>query len=374
MEGIIENENCDKIKSHVIAVTAKVISNPVARSLFCPFCADEYLFEFSLKDHLHRKHSEALERRYSNELPESEQAETDSLCPYCKAVFYSKLIIPKHIFHHHGRNWLNHYQQNYGLIELIDTENNSTVMYTSCSPGLSDIFDKLMSKELDSENNLERMSLNSPKLKSILKKTPNKSYNPILGSPSSASIRRYRSELLRRSLSARRELRFDLPPLQKSPPIIRKHKKIFDLRRFFKLRKTSNKKMKGSPIQKSKKKADKYFNLNITAGTMITSTPVNTLDDTLDNFDVVDTYEVSYRRSNGKVKNLRRSNQPLLFSSEKFQCGYCDEKYTSNTDLLLHSEMHRSKCFLKKFFKCGQCGKKFFKNRNLLRHILVHNN
>ncbi|KAJ6641701.1 hypothetical protein Bhyg_06641 [Pseudolycoriella hygida] len=87
--------------------------------------------------------------------------------------------------------------------------------YVSCSPGISDIFtafntiDDMVSISIES-------APSSPKLKSILKKTPNKSQ--IICSPSSAAIRRTKSQVCRRSLSVRRELRFG-PDTKKSPTL-----------------------------------------------------------------------------------------------------------------------------------------------------------
>lgn len=214
--------------------------------------------------------------------------------------------------------------------------------YVSCSPGLSDIFntfntnDDLVSIHIDS-------APPSPKLKSILKKTPNKSQ--IICSPSSAAIRRTKSQVSRRSLSVRRELRFG-PDTKKSPTISlispsKKHSRSFQLKKLFRCHSMST----------TKEKMDNF----------ITSTPINFLDDS-DDFG----YTINKKKWQSRIQN----NLPLFYGSEKFQCGHCKKTWENNSDLMLHASNHHKgvRHWLRPQYRCGICSEKFYSNKYLLRH------
>lgn len=217
--------------------------------------------------------------------------------------------------------------------------------YVSCSPGLSDIFTTFNTNDDMVSIHIESVP-SSPKLKSILKKTPNKSQ--IICSPSSAAIRRTKSQVCRRSLSVRRELRFG-PDTKKSPTISlisprispKKHSRSFQLKKLFRCNSMST----------TKEKLDNF----------ITSTPINFLDDT-DDF--------GYTINKKKWQSPMRNNLPLFYGSEKFQCGHCKKTWENNNDLMLHTSNHHKgvRHWLRPQYRCGICAEKFYSNRYLLRH------
>ena len=193
----------------------KIVSDAlhIPRSLYCPFCADEYMFEFTLKEHLKQKHYDDIKK-----MSKCDESASQATCPACKAFFAFAALVPKHIVNVHGRKALEEYLKNEAenILELKN-EQEKEIRFVTCSPGLSDLFNDM--DTCDSVKKLKRSessrSLDSnPQLRSILKKTNNSPR--IFFSPASASIRRTR-ENIKRSASVRRELRFDLPPLPKSP-------------------------------------------------------------------------------------------------------------------------------------------------------------
>lgn len=213
--------------------------------------------------------------------------------------------------------------------------------YVSCSPGLSEIFNTFNTNDDLVSINIESAP-SSPKLKSILKKTPNKSQ--IICSPSSAAIRRSKSQVCRRSLSVRRELRFG-PDTKKSPTISlispKKHSRSFQLKKLFRCNSMST----------TKEKMDNF----------ITSTPINFLDDA-DDF--------GYLKSKKKWHSPMRNNLPLFYGAEKFQCGHCKMQWENNTDLMSHTNNHHKgvRHWLRPHYRCGICSVKFYKNKYLVRH------
>lgn len=215
--------------------------------------------------------------------------------------------------------------------------------YVSCSPGLSDIFNTFNTNDGMISIDIESETAPSTKLKSILKKTPNKSQK-IICSPSSAAIRRTKSEFCRRSLSARRELRFG-PDTKKSPTISvispKKQSRSFQLKKLFRC----------NSMPTTKEKMDNF----------ITSTPINFLDDEND---------FGYKVNKKKWNSPTRNNLPLFYGTEKFQCGHCTKRWENNNDLLSHTNNHHKgvRRWLRPQYRCGICSVKFYSNKYLLRH------
>lgn len=351
----------DKYTVEELAATETILkcALKIPRSLFCPYCADEYMFDFSLKDHLLKHHiSELKLEEVKNAVPHT--------CPLCTAVFYNKSLIPKHVVQSHGKDHLPELQNNYPEFFEKDAVNaDPSVMYAACSPGLSYIFDKMVTNgslhgspvKLQFMNgSLQGSPLNSERRpKSILKKTPSKTSSPYktIHSPGVLSVQRNRKEIVKRTLSARRELRFDLPPLESSPAagevdieIIHPNKKCFNIKKIF----------------KPKKKIEKE-NKSIEKPNIVTSTPINFLDDTGNT--------PPTKMSKRKLKKKFTQNfRPLLFASERFQCAYCKAKYNCNGDLLFHlNDRHKGLHFIfRPKYQCGQCGDYFYMNNHLVRH------
>lgn len=356
MATVVRKTNACDIKTHDVldAFADTIVSDAshIPRSLFCPFCANEYMFDFTLKDHLKRFHPEELEERMTlvNNAEIDESEPNTHLCPFCGAILYLIGLLPKHIANFHGSRHLQTWRHMSGnlLLMVEEKENESSILYASCSPGLSDIFDKLGT---DEKRTITDRNNDNQQIKSILKKTPSKS-SRIISSPSGVAIRRSRSELVKRSASVRRELRFDLPPLQKTPEqsLIEKYSKCLDFRKLFQIKK------KNKRVRSPKKKV---IDSPAHSQEIITSTPINFLDDDCDTKSIWD-------RQGSRQPNIR----PLLFGSERFQCARCKERYASNGDLRLHLKDSHSgvKNVLRPHYQCGQCGIKFFRNSCLLRH------
>lgn len=236
------------------------------------------------------------------------------------------------------------YEQQFQFEMLNEDDHSVDEKHISCSPGISDIFTTFNTINDMVSINIESAP-SSPKLKSILKKTPNKTQ--IIRSPASAAIRRTKSQLCRRS-SARRELRFG-PDTKKSPksPTIslispaKKHSRSFQLRKLFRC---------NMSMAITKDKPENF----------ITSTPINFLDD--DDFGAV----VSKKKWNSPAP----SHLPLFYGSEKFQCGNCKETWENNRDLILHVETHHKgvRHWLRPQYRCGVCKMKFYSNKYLVRH------
>lgn len=375
----------DKYSSEVLAATETIlnIALKIPRSLFCPYCADEYMFDFSLKDHLLKHHISELK------LEEVQKAARHT-CPFCTAVFYNRLLLPKHVISSHGKDQLPDLQNNYPQF-FEKNAADPTVMYAACSPGLSDIFDRMATNgssptpckvariiqgsPLKLSGSIQGSPLKlggsiqgSPKLanaspfnerkpKSILKKTPSKdSPYKTINSPGVLSVKRNRKEIVKRTLSARRELRFDLPPLESSPSgagggdvtmeSINQKQKCFNIKKIFK-----------------PKKKDEKENKAVPAPNIVTSTPINFLDDCRGT--------PPTKMSKRKLKKKFTQNfRPLLFASERFQCAYCKSKYNCNGDLLFHlNDRHKGLHFIfRPKYQCGQCGDYFYMNNHLVRH------
>lgn len=351
-----------------------VVSNALqlTRNLFCPYCADAYMFEFTLKDHLKKAHAKILQRLFPHHT--DFDVTTVSIaqhllqpmhkCPYCGAAFTLLGLVPKHISIYHGSELLKLWQQQRGNCEMLQLANDQdpSILYAACSPGLSDIFDKMDTDgggdgtTTTDNNNEESSSTTEPTLKSILKKSQCKSAaTRIICSPASVAIRRSKSDAIKRSLSVRRELRFD-PSTKRSPVAImnspptqrpKKLSKMFSFRNPFCLDRQSP----ASTKQTS------------TTNQLITSTPINCLDEDDDDDD--------WRNRKTSWKATIRGNRPLFLGAERFQCAHCRRSYENNADLVLHLRENHSGLFkrwLRPKYRCSSCGATFYSNHYLIRH------
>lgn len=216
----------------------------VSYHLFCPFCADFYLFEFTLKEHLKREHSALIQKHFKNVCSSIDiQTNTSNcdellrkrcmnefkhLCDLCGAMFMRATLVPKHIMNYHGSScflvWQQQQQQQKLIknqknnIKMLDkwktandenmceltSKNDTNVLYGRCSAGLSEMFEGI------STNDNDDFTIDRTPLKSILKKSASKSVR-IITSPSASTIRRIKnSASVKRVSTARRVLRFDI--------------------------------------------------------------------------------------------------------------------------------------------------------------------
>lgn len=135
----------------------------------CPFCADEYLFEFTLRHHLLKNHEDDLSKIVQS--PDSSIKFCDSnICPYCGALFYYISALPKHIMNSHSRDCLIKWQaierDNSLLRKRFATE--PSIRCVPCSPGLSDLFEELNTDSSRKKHRSHRRKA-SPLYKSALK-------------------------------------------------------------------------------------------------------------------------------------------------------------------------------------------------------------
>lgn len=97
--------------------------------LTCPFCCDEYLFDFSMKDHLKKYHSEEIEKLDSWPVEHH-------YCPYCLATFYYPSLIPKHIYFAHGKDTLDEHFGTDDNFKKYQTEkenvNEPSIKFVDC--------------------------------------------------------------------------------------------------------------------------------------------------------------------------------------------------------------------------------------------------
>ncbi|XP_055607401.1 uncharacterized protein LOC129755095 [Uranotaenia lowii] len=175
----------------------------------CPFCADEYLFEFTLRHHLFKSHEEDLSKIVQS--PDSSIKFCGSnICPYCGSLFYYLSALPKHILNSHSRDCLIKWQ-------TIEKENSLRKKYAAepsikcvpCSPGLSDLFEELSTNSGRKKNRNYRRKA-SPLYKSALKNA-NRISASKLHTPEESwvSCDFEFTSVSRPSTSARRELQFD---------------------------------------------------------------------------------------------------------------------------------------------------------------------
>lgn len=277
-------------ESNLSMVAAGIVSNALSASyhLFCPFCSDFYLFEFSFVDHLKREHADLMQKHFKNSIceqkPHREQAsdcftrEFNHVCDLCGAMFLYAGLIPKHIINYHGAGHFSAWQRQQQSADANkraapDAKNDVTIMYAKCSPGLSDIFDKM------STNDNDEFSIDRTPLKSILKNSESKSAR-IISSPSSSCIRRMRnSSVIKRNTSARRILRFDVenaaPPIIAASAAAATHDEITIIPC---AKRTKRKKTVGRMVRRI------FFGSCVPKGNrnrMVTSTPINLYCDTV---------------------------------------------------------------------------------------------
>lgn len=356
--AILRHTNPNKTSDLLETAVCNAIDIP--RALYCPFCANEFMFEFPLRDHILKRHREELTKFGPKQINKMHT------CLYCRSRFYDCALIPKHIEMHHGSEILRQWQE-MSKRNVDDYEANKENELATCSPGLSELFTGLNTnsnrkRKMDDELDFGGTPNSTPQSlpRSILKKTPK--LGPTITSPSSLSIRRFKNSL-QHAQSARRELRFDLPPasddsgsstssselasIALSPKRTRMRQlKIFCL-------KQSHKKSPASPIivQHSPSK-------------LLTSTPINFLDDLKENYNPFD----DTNKKNWKA-SIRRQ-KPSFYANEKFQCANCKKTYDNNADLLTHIKSnHRGmRRFFRPSYGCSLCGATFFRNSFLVRH------
>lgn len=380
----LEPDVCD-LKEAETSQTSKNESNEAEKNeerllkslpknmLICPFCSDEYLFEFTMREHLKKHHSEEIKKLDSWPVEQFH-------CPYCNAMLYYSSLLPKHIYFSHGKETLDEYFNQSGNRQRyqIDKENTDepTIKIFDCSPGLTTLFNDL--DTCDSVKKFRRgldsiCSTPVSQPRSILKKTPYSGRIVIL-SPQSAALKRTINSL-KRSASARRELRFDLPPLASiSPPKAEEKpaalsslsfqqspKKKKSFWSFFASRKSP------PPINtkvKKKIRAKACQMSNRSANQIVTSTPMGGLDDSYEGCDELDNTIGSNWKSALKTSNFR----PLFLTAERFQCNLCQSKFDTNAELKFHQKNHHRRITFLPAFKCGQCSSTFYRNNQLVRH------
>lgn len=346
--------------------------------MICCFCGQEYLFEFTMRHHLVQQHK--LELQKLDNWPCNLHP-----CPYCRSSFYYKSLVPKHIAFSHSKKALDQWfavDDNLQKFQ-IDKENEDepSFKFLDTSPGLNTLFN-----ELDTccgDSSVKKFKRNDSAVivtpKSILK---NRYSNKIvILSPESVALRRTLNNL-KRTASARRELRFDLPPLQPSPEtkntedllpnfIMSPKKKKLNIWSLFTRKTRSPPPINGKIKKRIREKACKLSNRSINR--MLTSTP-SRASDPFDATDDVGCDELDNSiGSNWKTATKSNDfNPPLFLSAERFQCNICEAKFDSNCELLTHQkEKHRWLTF-KPSFRCGSCGTKFFRNSLLVRHCHNH--
>lgn len=387
-------DNSQMLDQNLSILAGNVVSNAVqaTRHLFCPFCADFFLFEFTLKDHLKQTHSDELQKQLENtamggedDTVNNEYYKEKCCCKFCGAVFKYAGLLPKHIVDYHDAMCFNLWQQNepqkIDRPSLNGQSMDPTILYARCSPGLSALFDKFSTKETIEDS--PAMQRTSTPLKSILKKSAQKSATRIICSPSSAGIRRTKNTtLVRRSSSARRELRFDINDNENEMPISKLPGGAGELKTL-----SSSLNEPNSP-NKNRKHAFKQRNLirrlflgqcasqkkkNKSKNKMVTSTPLSFLDDSSDSISLMS--DIQDDKNNAKDwKIIRQKTKPLFSYLERYQCAHCKRTWESNAELLAHlNDKHKNirKWFLADY-RCGACSAKFFSNRFLVRHCHTH--
>ncbi|XP_063701811.1 uncharacterized protein LOC134831903 [Culicoides brevitarsis] len=364
-----------------------IVSNAIhiPRCLYCPFCAVEYMFEFSLKDHLKKVHMNEI-----MEIASKKKSVTDiydiHTCPYCTAVFYHFVLIPVHLAQHHSPGVLQKWQESEGNMTEWKSRKNEcpSVELIACSPGMSDLL-----KSLDiSGKEGKKEQQTQPQLKSILKRKTNMS-GRIIFSPSSASLRRIGDDHSKRNMSARRELRFDLPAnvehnytLEPSDPLYRLRESPTPKKRQWKKLFSSS---SSTPMNKNQKSHRIQKKNSKNSSSMITSTPISFLDAT----DFVPLQSLKLKETKKKNRFWQRifrkkvvvdhpskdtSFLPSFYASEKYKCAVCKSKFEDNAELRCHlREKHwRVLAPFRAQYECGQCLKTFYRNNRLIYHCHYH--
>ncbi|XP_035917160.1 uncharacterized protein LOC118514390 [Anopheles stephensi] len=178
--GFISSSNsssstCHKADLNLLVKNIVKILLTTSKYLHCPFCADEYLFEFTLKHHLLKNHERDLEKIVRSPDASIRFCESN-ICPYCGALFYYISALPKHIMNSHSRECLMKWQaieQENSLVRKL--ANDPSIQCVPCSPGLSDFFDELTtgnsrpSNGANSGRNMIQLAKPSPLLKTALR-------------------------------------------------------------------------------------------------------------------------------------------------------------------------------------------------------------
>ena len=340
-----EIDNSENLISNALQIT---------NNLLCPHCAKPHIFEFMLIEHLKKCHTNSINASTDdkNVLKSQENNIETNKCPFCEVKLVHSTLLPKHITKSHGQDLLLLWQHQTGNLKNYQTEkaNEPSILYAECSPGLSNIFDSIIGRYDEENVPIDTTATVSPQIKSILKKTPNKSR--IIFSPAAAAIRRSKSDVVKRSISVRRELRFD-PSTKSASESLSPDNSISTTnpvsnKRSFKFSNPFNFYKKGT-------KAKTLGN-----NKLITSTPINFLDD--------DQTDSEANKKNWKA--TIRNNRPLFIASERYQCAYCKKTWENNTELLNHlSDNHKSiKHWLRPQYRCSLCGSTYYSNTYLVRH------
>ncbi|XP_041772447.1 uncharacterized protein LOC121593810 [Anopheles merus] len=143
-----------------------------SKYLHCPFCADEYLFEFTLKHHLLKNHERDLEKIVRSPDASIRFCESN-ICPYCGALFYYISALPKHIMNSHSRECLMKWQaieQENSLVRKL--ANDPSIQCVPCSPGLSDFFDELTTTTTATGGDAGRPTAGSRNIMQLTKPSP----------------------------------------------------------------------------------------------------------------------------------------------------------------------------------------------------------
>lgn len=391
------------------------------RTLFCPFCAASFLFEFTLKDHLKAEHRAAIASQLNGDPPAAGPAAEDvdflsrsiqlcqHSCPFCNAAFNHLGLIPKHIGDHHGGELLHMWQQQQGNAERLQAakQHEPSILYAACSPGLSAYFQQMMAADETRDNTAAAAVAAAPKLKSILKKTPSAGATIRPTTPQLApgvTIRRSKSDVVKRSLSVRRELRFD-PTTKRSP--VSAAVAALSPRLAGTKKKSSSFKLLRNPFSFGARKRATTDG-GAEAGTavsgssrplmqsnqLITSTPIGLLDgdwgagggqarigrSQLDNWKA-SVRNVAATSPRSRHRLLRRNGGDDGGGAEtspsvaalRFQCALCKRAWAHNVELLMHlREQHRGlKHWLRPQYGCATCGQTFYSNSHLIRHCHV---
>lgn len=363
--SVIENDS----QLDLSQIAEKIVSNAIhIRCLYCPFCAAEYMFEFSLKDHLKKTHMNEILEIASKGKSVTDVYEIHS-CPYCSAIFYHFVLIPLHIGNTHPDQLQQWQKSDSNMSELKNRKSECpSVELIACSPGMSDLL-----KSLDISGKGKKTEL-----KSILKRKTNMS-GRIIFSPSSASLRRIGEDHSKRNTSARRELRFDLPAqthnysVEPSDPLYRlRESPTPKKRKWFRLFYEKTQKNDTKPVKSQKRRSN-------ASNQMITSTPISFLDSS---HDFVPLHSLKKSSKLTQIFTFRSkvgvtpkdTFLPSFYASEKYMCAICHLKFEDNAELRYHLKEKHIKILriFRAQYQCGQCLEKFYRNNRLVYHCHYH--
>lgn len=142
-----ENARYSQNDMDISILAGDIVTNAlhIPQSLFCPFCAEEYMFQFTLKDHLKREHFSELQLHAERSAGNLSLAASHA-CPVCGAHFVHLGLVPKHILKRHGRSYMQHWQKE-NADQMMKIREEPSIVYAACSPGLSEIFNGLTTNE-----------------------------------------------------------------------------------------------------------------------------------------------------------------------------------------------------------------------------------